>query len=286
MDEIILPTLRAMSAMGAPYKGVLFAGLMITQGRPEADRIQCALRRSGNAGADAAADVGSRAGLAGVARRHAEDFRSALVSRRRAHRGDGGEGLSRQLRKRLASSTGSTTPRSIDGVEIFHAGTKADGARILANGGRVLNVCAIGKSVAEAQSQGLCCHRPRSTGRTASAAATSGGCAIERGRAALSIDALQSSSAMSDLADLFPGYRIALDRHLGRQDVRALRRRRPAAPAAARLRADQCDVAQGGAGARETLHARAARPARLWLVGTRRNPATATRPTTSARWRM
>ena len=40
----------------------------------------------------------------------------------------------------------------IDGVEIFHAGTKADGARILANGGRVLNVCGIGKSVAEAQS--------------------------------------------------------------------------------------------------------------------------------------
>ncbi len=30
MDEIILPTLRAMSAMGAPFKGVLFAGLMIT----------------------------------------------------------------------------------------------------------------------------------------------------------------------------------------------------------------------------------------------------------------
>ena len=29
----------------------------------------------------------------------------------------------------------------VDGVEIFHAGTKADGNRILANGGRVLNVC-------------------------------------------------------------------------------------------------------------------------------------------------
>ena len=39
----------------------------------------------------------------------------------------------------------------IEGVEIFHAGTKADGARILANGGRVLNVCAMGKTVREAQ---------------------------------------------------------------------------------------------------------------------------------------
>ena len=41
----------------------------------------------------------------------------------------------------------------VEGVEIFHAGTKADGGKILANGGRVLNVCAIGKSVAEAQAK-------------------------------------------------------------------------------------------------------------------------------------
>jgi phosphoribosylamine--glycine ligase len=41
----------------------------------------------------------------------------------------------------------------IDGVEIFHAGTIADGARILANGGRVLNVSAVGKTVREAQAR-------------------------------------------------------------------------------------------------------------------------------------
>jgi len=38
-----------------------------------------------------------------------------------------------------------------EGVEIFHAGTKADGDNILANGGRVLNVTAMGKTVREAQ---------------------------------------------------------------------------------------------------------------------------------------
>jgi len=42
---------------------------------------------------------------------------------------------------------------TVDGVQVFHAGTKADGNRILANGGRVLNVCALGKTVAEAQAQ-------------------------------------------------------------------------------------------------------------------------------------
>jgi phosphoribosylamine--glycine ligase len=38
-----------------------------------------------------------------------------------------------------------------EGVEIFHAGTKSEGGRILANGGRVLNVCAQGEDVAAAQ---------------------------------------------------------------------------------------------------------------------------------------
>ena len=35
MDEIVLPTVRAMAALGAPYKGVLFAGLMITADGPK-----------------------------------------------------------------------------------------------------------------------------------------------------------------------------------------------------------------------------------------------------------
>jgi phosphoribosylamine--glycine ligase len=40
---------------------------------------------------------------------------------------------------------------AVEGVEIFHAGTVAQGEKILANGGRVLNVCASGKTVTEAQ---------------------------------------------------------------------------------------------------------------------------------------
>ena len=41
----------------------------------------------------------------------------------------------------------------VENVEIFHAGTRADGGRILANGGRVLNVSARGRTVREAQSR-------------------------------------------------------------------------------------------------------------------------------------
>ena len=64
--------------------------------------------------------------LLAVARRPAEEFRSALVSRRGAHRGDGGQGLSRRLRQGLASSKASRRRPQVEGVEIFHAGTKAD----------------------------------------------------------------------------------------------------------------------------------------------------------------
>jgi len=39
----------------------------------------------------------------------------------------------------------------IEGVEIYHAGTVAKDGRLLANGGRVLNICAFGKTVSEAR---------------------------------------------------------------------------------------------------------------------------------------
>ena len=58
MAEIVQPTLRAMKGMGAPYKGVLYAGLMITAEGPETDRIQRALWRPRMPSLDAAADVG------------------------------------------------------------------------------------------------------------------------------------------------------------------------------------------------------------------------------------
>jgi len=41
----------------------------------------------------------------------------------------------------------------LDRVTVFHAGTKADGGKIVANGGRVLAVTALGKTVSAAQAQ-------------------------------------------------------------------------------------------------------------------------------------
>jgi phosphoribosylamine--glycine ligase len=41
----------------------------------------------------------------------------------------------------------------VPGVEVFHAGTRQEGSRLIADGGRVLNVTARGKTVAEAQAR-------------------------------------------------------------------------------------------------------------------------------------
>ena len=60
MDEIVLPTVRAMKAMGTPFKGILYAGLMITAQGPKLIGIQCALRRPGVPGADLRLTSGSR----------------------------------------------------------------------------------------------------------------------------------------------------------------------------------------------------------------------------------
>ena len=63
----------------------------------------------------------------------------------------------------------------IEGVEIFHAGTRAEGGRILANGGRVLNVSALGKTRRARRRRAPMRRSTASAGRTASAAATSAG---------------------------------------------------------------------------------------------------------------
>jgi len=39
----------------------------------------------------------------------------------------------------------------VDGTIVFHAGTKKDGGKLTANGGRVLNVTSIGETVTEAR---------------------------------------------------------------------------------------------------------------------------------------
>ncbi|MEP7031402.1 MAG: phosphoribosylamine--glycine ligase [Pseudolabrys sp.] len=150
MDEIIMPTVHAMKAMGAPYKGVLFAGLMITTegpqlieynvrfGDPETQVLMLRLMSD-----LVPALLASRDGqLKNFDLRWYPDAALTVVMAAKGYPGN---------YERGTLIEGLTEAAQTEGVEIFHAGTKADGEKILANGGRVLNVCARGKTVREAQ---------------------------------------------------------------------------------------------------------------------------------------
>ena len=150
MEEIIYPTLRAMSAMGAPYKGVLFAGLMITEDGPKLIEYNC---RFGDPETQVLmirlmsdllpALIASADGqLKNFDLRWFPDPALTVVMAAKGYPGTYERGT------RIA---GLERAAKIDGVEIFHAGTKASGDWILSNGGRVLNVTASGKTVGEAQ---------------------------------------------------------------------------------------------------------------------------------------
>jgi phosphoribosylamine--glycine ligase len=150
MDEIIHPTVRAMQALGAPYKGVLFAGLMITAsgpqlieynvrfGDPECQVLMLRLMSDLLPALMAARD----GQLKNFDLRWYGDAALTVVMAAKGYPGSYAKG---------SLIEGLDQAAQTEGVEIFHAGTKADGNRILANGGRVLNVCARGKTVREAQ---------------------------------------------------------------------------------------------------------------------------------------
>jgi phosphoribosylamine---glycine ligase len=150
MDTIVLPTLRALRAMGTPYKGVLYAGLMITAdgpklieynarfGDPECQVLMLRLMSD-----LVPALVAARDGvLKSFDLRFYPQAALCVVMAARGYPGDSPKG---------SVIGGLTEAAAIDGVEIFHAGTKREGDRILANGGRVLNICAVAPSIEAAR---------------------------------------------------------------------------------------------------------------------------------------
>jgi len=152
MDEIITPTVAAMAARGTPYQGALFAGLMITKegpklieynvrlGDPEMQVLVMRLN-SDLLGALLATATGA---LDTITLKWRDDAALTVVM---AANGYPGPPLLGTEIKGLDAAA------AVEGVEIFHAGTKRVGERYLANGGRVLNITARGKSVAQAQAR-------------------------------------------------------------------------------------------------------------------------------------
>jgi phosphoribosylamine--glycine ligase len=152
MREIVEPTLAGMAAEGAPFKGVLFAGLMISSEGPKLVEYNVRL-------GDPEAQV--------ILPRLEEDFLAlvlACVEEDLAPRGlrfSDKTALSVVLAAKgypdnPATGTeirGLERAAAMPDVTITHAGTKLTRGRLLANGGRVLNVTARGCDVAEARAR-------------------------------------------------------------------------------------------------------------------------------------
>jgi phosphoribosylamine---glycine ligase len=150
MREIIDPTLRGMAEMGTPFSGVLFAGLMITSDGPKLIEFNV---RFGDPEAQA------------ILPRLKEDLlvlMLACAEGRLAERQIKFSTLN-ALTVVLAAKGYPGTPqkgteirgigkaKAIPGVIVTQAGTRREGQRLFADGGRVLNVTGLGATLAEAR---------------------------------------------------------------------------------------------------------------------------------------
>ena len=152
ISRIVQPTVDAMRARGTPYRGVLFAGLMITKEGPKLIEYNC---RFGDPECQVLmlrlksdllpALIAARDGLLdNVDLRWRDEVALAVVMASRGYPGAYPKGT--EIR-------GLEQARRVPGVEIFHAGTELRDGKLVAMGGRVLNICATGRDVREARAR-------------------------------------------------------------------------------------------------------------------------------------
>jgi phosphoribosylamine--glycine ligase len=149
MREIIEPTMRGMAEMGAPFSGVLYAGLMLTAdgpklieynvrfGDPECQVLMPRLKDDILVLMRAAAD----GQLGHMSARWRDEAALTVVV--------AANGYPASPEKGAPVSGIEAAER--EGAMVFHAGTAEKDGRLVASGGRVLNVTALGRDVAEAQ---------------------------------------------------------------------------------------------------------------------------------------
>ena len=152
LARIIRPTIAGMAARGTPYMGVLYAGLMIKDGEPSLIEYNCRfgdpecqvlmLRLKSDL---ATALMAARDGVLGnVDLRWRDETALAVVMASNGYPG---------ATEKNTEIRGLEAAAAIEGVQIFHAATERRDGRLYATGGRVLNICALGRDVADAQAR-------------------------------------------------------------------------------------------------------------------------------------
>jgi len=146
LDEIVMPTVREMAKRGTPYQGVLYAGLMIKDGKPRLveynvrfgdPECQALMMRLGAQAFDAMqACAEGRLDQAQI--NWADDHAVTVVM--------AANGYPAAYEK--GSVIGGLDTLAETSFEMcFHAGTSTDNGNVVATGGRVLNVTARGDSL-------------------------------------------------------------------------------------------------------------------------------------------
>lgn len=150
MNDIIMPTVKAMKEEGTPYQGVLFAGLMLTTDGPKLIEFNC---RFGDPETqvllarleDDLLEILFRI-ASGILPQKSPSFKPqaalCVVMAAEGYPGDYQKGTEI---KNLDSAS------EVEDVVILHAGTKRDGERFFAAGGRVLGITALGGTIEDAQ---------------------------------------------------------------------------------------------------------------------------------------
>ncbi len=152
MERIILPSVRGMAAAGVPFQGMLFAGLMLTSDGPKLleyntrfgdPETQVMLPRLES-------DLLSLLYLAATGRLADADITfsdAAAVCVVIAAQGYPGDVVKGTVIGNLAAAS------AMPGVAVFHASTRQEGDRLLAAGGRVLGISALGHDLQEARTR-------------------------------------------------------------------------------------------------------------------------------------
>ncbi|WP_290688437.1 MULTISPECIES: phosphoribosylamine--glycine ligase [unclassified Haematobacter] len=150
LEEIVKPTMAEMARRGTPFRGVLYAGLMIKDGRARLveynvrfgdPECQVLMMRLGAQALDLL-HAAAEGRLAEMTVGWADDHALTVVMAADGYPGDYVKGTEIRGLDALPSDSSRMC---------FHAGTVEREGRILANGGRVLNLTARGATLAEAR---------------------------------------------------------------------------------------------------------------------------------------
>lgn len=150
MDEVIYPTVKGMTAEGLPYKGFLYAGLMIdSSGTPKVIEFNC---RFG--------DPETQPILLRMKSDIVELCQAAVDGKLDQCASEWDERASVGVVMAAGGYPGSYSKGDVisglpdtetDGEKAFHAGTTLNGTQVVTSGGRVLCATALGNTVTEAQ---------------------------------------------------------------------------------------------------------------------------------------